>query len=134
MNIPSPDPAAHRDLPYTYLTTTGRVTGKPHTVEIWFALDPRDATRLYMLAGGGAKTDWVRNLTRTAAVALNLGAVIFPATAATLAAGDPDDARARRLLVEKYAKAGELDTWGRTALPVAFTLNVAAAHPAAGEE
>jgi hypothetical protein len=24
---------------YCYLTTTGRVTAKPHTIEIWFALE-----------------------------------------------------------------------------------------------
>jgi hypothetical protein len=24
---------------FCYLTTTGRVTGRPHTIEIWFALE-----------------------------------------------------------------------------------------------
>jgi hypothetical protein len=27
------------DLDYCYLTTTGRHTGSPHRIEIWFALD-----------------------------------------------------------------------------------------------
>jgi hypothetical protein len=26
------------DLDYCYVTTTGRRTGSPHTIEIWFAL------------------------------------------------------------------------------------------------
>ncbi len=129
MDTPT-DPAAHRDLPFTYLTTTGRVTGNSHTVEIWFALDPHDAARLYMLAGGGRKTDWVRNLARNPAVTLKLGDILYPATAAALAPDDATDATARRLLVEKYAKAHELDDWGRTALPVVFVLDVAGARPA----
>ena len=32
-----------------YLTTTGRNSGRPHTIEIWFALNEQT---LYMLAGG----------------------------------------------------------------------------------
>ncbi len=43
-----PDPALAGEQ-YCYLTTTGRVTGRPHTIEIWFALD---GGTLYMLAGG----------------------------------------------------------------------------------
>lgn len=127
---PPADPAAYRAAPYTYLTTTGRVTGVPHTVEIWFALDPHDATRLYMLAGGGGKTDWVRNLARNPAATLKLGDTLYPATATVLAPNDADDTLARRLLVEKYAKGDELEHWGRTALPVAFALDVAGARPA----
>jgi hypothetical protein len=30
------DPGAE---PFCYLTTVGRVSGRPHTIEIWFALD-----------------------------------------------------------------------------------------------
>src|ERR1051325_2737939 len=33
-----------------YLTTTGRTSGNPHTIEIWFALH---GDRVYLLAGGG---------------------------------------------------------------------------------
>jgi hypothetical protein len=34
--------------PDCYLTTTGRVSGRPHTIEIWFALQDRT---LYVLSG-----------------------------------------------------------------------------------
>ena len=47
------------DDDFCYLSTTGRVTGRTHTIEIWFAV--RDST-LYFLAGGGERSDWVRNL------------------------------------------------------------------------
>ena len=44
---------------FCHLTTRGRVSGRPHEIEIWFALD--DGT-LYLLSGGGERSDWVRNL------------------------------------------------------------------------
>ena len=50
------DPA---DLPFCYLTTTGRITGRPHRIEIWFALHEGG---VYLLAGGRDDADWVRNL------------------------------------------------------------------------
>ena len=46
---------------YCYLTTTGRKTGNPHTIEIWFALPP-DSPTLYILSGGGDRSDWVKNI------------------------------------------------------------------------
>ena len=42
---------------YCYLTTRGRVTGRPHRIEIWFAID---GETLYMLSGGGERSDWSR--------------------------------------------------------------------------
>ena len=33
---------------FCYLTTVGRVTGRPHTIEIWFA---REGSTVYMLSG-----------------------------------------------------------------------------------
>src|SRR6185312_7869694 len=43
---------------FCYLTTTGRVSGRPHTIEIWFALYENT---LYMLSGGMDRADWVKN-------------------------------------------------------------------------
>ena len=43
---------------YCYLTTTGRRSGRPHRIEIWYA---RSGETLYLLAGGGRPSDWVRN-------------------------------------------------------------------------
>ena len=44
---------------YCYLTTTGRRTGDPHEIEIWFGVHDG---RLYMISGRREKADWVKNL------------------------------------------------------------------------
>ena len=56
---------ANAEDDYCYLTTRGRVSGQPHEIEIWFTAD--DDT-LYMLAGAGDRSDWVRNLRAEPAV------------------------------------------------------------------
>src|ERR671931_2193382 len=47
---------------YCYVTTTGRSSGRPHTIEIWFALH---GDRAYLLSGGGDRSDWVATCERT---------------------------------------------------------------------
>jgi deazaflavin-dependent oxidoreductase (nitroreductase family) len=107
---------------FCYLTTTGRVTGRPHTIEIWFGLNGRT---LYMLSGNGPhqRADWVRNLMKTPAVNVRIGERGFVGTGRIVEDAD-EDALARRLLLEKYepAYSGDLSEWGRTALPVAVDL------------
>jgi hypothetical protein len=49
------------DEDYCYLTTTGRVSGEPREIEIWFGLYGRT---LYMLSGGRDRSNWVKNLIR----------------------------------------------------------------------
>jgi hypothetical protein len=51
--------AAFGSEPFCYITTTGRRTGRPHTIEIWFGL--LQGT-VYVLSGGGDRSDWVRNI------------------------------------------------------------------------
>lgn len=106
---------------FCYLTTTGRRTGRPHTIEIWFGRDG-DRPTLYLLAGGGDTADWVRNGRATPEVAVRLGDATYDARFRLVT--DPDeDALARRLLVEKYdSGAGELADWGRRSLAVAIDL------------
>jgi len=106
--------------PFCYLTTDGRATGRPHTIEIWFALEGRT---LYMLSGGGDRSDWVRNLVRTPETTVRIGDREFAGRARIVADGD-EDRLARRLLLEKYRPtySGDLSDWGRTALPVAVDL------------
>ncbi len=107
---------------FCYLTTTGRVSGRPHRIEIWFALDGAAA---YLLAGGGGRADWVRNLLARPAVSVRVGrsGTDGPATARVLEAGTDEDALARRLVLQKYATdSTELAGWGRTALAVAIDL------------
>lgn len=105
-----------------YLTTVGRVTGRPHTIEIWFALD---ANTLYMLSGGGTRADWVKNARQTPAVQVRIKDVRLNGRA-RLVASSEEDVLARRLLVSKYQPRSndDLADWGRTALPVAVDLTV----------
>jgi deazaflavin-dependent oxidoreductase (nitroreductase family) len=99
-----------------YLTTRGRRSGRPHRVEIWFAA--RDG-RLYLLAGGRERADWVRNLRAHPSVTVEIGAETRAGRARFPAPGTPEDQRARDLLLAKYAGAeDDLDAWARTALAV----------------
>ena len=105
---------------YCYLTTTGRVTGHPHQIEIWFAID-RDT--LYLLSGGGGRSDWVKNLRREPAVTVEIVSCAFGGRARVVT--DPtEDERARALVYEKYAPGyrGDLANWRRSALPIAVDL------------
>ena len=110
--------------PYAYLTTIGRRTGRPHRIEIWFAAQDG---RVYLLAGGRERSDWVRNLRAHAQVTVELGDETHAGTAGVLRAGTVEDQRARELLVDKYREGDNLDEWGRTALPVVI------AFPADGD-
>lgn len=107
------------DLDYAYLTTTGRISGTPHRIEIWFAIE--DQT-VYLLAGDGERSDWVRNLMVSPTVVLEIGDRRRTTTARVVAPDTDEDARARRLLVDKYTPRDpdDLTVWGRTALPVAI--------------
>jgi deazaflavin-dependent oxidoreductase (nitroreductase family) len=105
-------------LPFGYLTTTGRVSGRPHRIEIWIAL--HDGT-VYLLSGGRNAADWVRNILVTPEVVFEIGDVRRLTRARVLEPGTDEDALARRLLLEKYGGTGEdLDGWARTSLPVAI--------------
>lgn len=105
------------DLDYAYLTTTGRRSGLPREIEIWFALE---RGRIYLLAGDGRRAHWVRNLLANPALAIRIGDQSWPGTGQPVS--DPaEDARARALLVAKYGPrySGDLEDWGRTALVMA---------------
>ena len=107
------------DHQFCYLETVGRVTGRRHTVELWYAAAGRT---LYLLAGGGERADWVRNLRKQPRVRVRVGPTTSDATAAVVAGG-PEEARARELLAAKYYgwRAGPLpNEWARGALPVAI--------------
>jgi deazaflavin-dependent oxidoreductase (nitroreductase family) len=105
---------------YCYLTTHGRVTGDDHEIEIWYV---REATRLFMLAGAGEPSDWVRNLQVDPSVRVRIDDVTYAASARVVT--DPDEDRhARTVVFEKYQPRndGELVTWRERALPVAIDL------------
>ncbi len=114
-------PGQFADDDFCYLTTIGRVSGQPHTIEIWFALD---GDSLYMLSGSHT-SDWVKNVLRAPDVSVRLGETTFAGRARVVEQAN-EDALARRLVLEKYEprSSDELSGWGRTALPVAVDLAV----------
>jgi deazaflavin-dependent oxidoreductase (nitroreductase family) len=109
------------DEDYCYITTTGRVTGKPHEIEIWFAAD---GDTIFLLSGGRDRSDWVRNIRARGDVTVRIAEIAWAATA-RIVDDASTDARARALLLEKYVPRyrGDLESWGRTALPVAVRLH-----------
>ena len=121
----------HDTEQFCYLATIGRVTGRAHEIEIWFAFPPDPVgNTLYLLAGNREGSDWVKNLRREAAVSVRLAGTTWSGMARVIPPESDEDALARRLLCAKYQgwREGQpLSEWGRTALPVAVTL-------AAGDE
>ena len=106
---------------FAYLTTTGRRSGKPHRIEIWFAIE---AGRLFMLSGGGDSADWVKNIREDRNVRIQVGSRAVSARARIARAG-AEDQRARELLDAKYMgwKTGKkLSSWARGSTPVVIEL------------
>ena len=103
-----------------YVTTTGRRTGRPHEVEIWCVAV---GEALYLMAGSGERSDTVRNVRADPRVTVRAGEETWAATAAVVT--DPaEDESVRLAMVAKYeSRPGELESWGRTALPVRLDLS-----------
>jgi deazaflavin-dependent oxidoreductase (nitroreductase family) len=107
---------------YCYLTTTGRVSGKPHEIEIWFGAQN---STVYLLSGS-AKSDWVRNLLKDPAVRVRIAKHNFTGTARVVT-DQEEELGARYLVAGKYQEWEEgrtLSEWARTALPVAIDLKL----------
>lgn len=106
---------------YCYLTTTGRVTGQSHEIEIWYE---REGETVFLLAGGGRSSDWVRNLAADPVASVRFGTdpTVRRVTGRLLGEDTEDSALARRLVFDKYQArtGGDLGRWRVTALPVAL--------------
>jgi deazaflavin-dependent oxidoreductase (nitroreductase family) len=110
--------APHADDDYCYLVTRGRVSGAPHEVEIWFALD---GVTLFLLAGARERSDWVRNLRADPTVTVRVGDTTYAATGRVVAPDTPEDEHARTLVYAKYSPTNrDLAGWRVAALPVAI--------------
>src|SRR5215472_3484017 len=109
-----PDLPILADADFCYLTTTGRVSGRPHTIEIWFALHEHT---LYMLSGAGDRSDWVKNALRFPAVQVKINEIEFSGQARVVN-GVEEDAFARTLVTTKYTphSSDDLRDWSRTSL------------------
>lgn len=114
-------PIERADAPFCYVTSTGRRTGNPHTIEIWFATPPTGET-LYILTY--PRSDTVRNVRKDPRVTIRVGSQEHPGTARFVDPATDEDAQARRLVLDKYQKPGgsDLESWGANALLVAFDL------------
>ncbi len=107
---------------FCYLTTTGRITGKPHEIEIWFGIQNNF---IYLMSGGGTKSDWVKNLLKNPNVSVRIAKQTFTGTA-RLVKNEQEEIIARNLLADKYKEReadGSLSEWAQTALPVAIDVN-----------
>jgi deazaflavin-dependent oxidoreductase (nitroreductase family) len=105
---------------YCYLTTTGRVTGKPHQIEIWFGAQNAS---IYLMAGDHG-SDWVKNLLKDPNVTVRIARHTFTGIA-RIVKNEPEEMTARNLLADKYKEResdGSLSEWARTALPVAIDI------------
>jgi deazaflavin-dependent oxidoreductase (nitroreductase family) len=92
-----------------YLTTTGRKTGLPREIEIWFV---ESDGRYYLLAEKFHEAHWVQNIERNPRVKVRLDGREMGATARVL---DPKRDRTRWELAQKLGR--EKYGWGE-GLPV----------------
>ncbi|MCU1459360.1 MAG: pyridoxamine 5-phosphate oxidase-related, FMN-binding [Actinomycetia bacterium] len=117
--MPFPDLATLASEKFCYLTTIGRVTGRRHTIEIWFLVHDDE---VWMLNGSGARSDTVRNLQAHPEVRLRIGSATTVAVARVVD-GLPPDAPVREAIAAKYRTDGDdLVSWSQTALPVALRI------------
>jgi deazaflavin-dependent oxidoreductase (nitroreductase family) len=116
----SPELAA---LDFCYVTCTGRMSGRPHRIEIWFAAAP-DRDTIFMLSGGRDRADWVRNLVASPRCTVEIGDARFVGYGRVIEGTDEDDP-ARTFVHDKYAHGDDLASWRATALPIAIDLTPA---------
>jgi deazaflavin-dependent oxidoreductase (nitroreductase family) len=89
---------------YLYLTTTGRRSGWPRQIEIWFT---RHRGRHYLVAEHGVRAQWVQNILADPAVRARVGRRKWRARARVV------DARAERELVGTVRRLSEAKYgWG----------------------
>ena len=105
--------------PYCYRTTTGRKSGEPREIEIWFGLH---GASLYLMSGGRDRSHWVRNMREDPAVTVRVGDLTLAGRSREVVAESEEDALVREMLVAKYNPGYERDLtdWGRTSLPIAI--------------
>ena len=100
------------DVQFLYLTTTGRKTGLPREIEIWFVETDR---KVYIFAEHGYKAQWVQNVLSDPHVRVRVGDKEWNGLARVL---DPEQDRDACVKVRELA--GEKYGWGE-GLPVEIT-------------
>jgi len=94
---------------FAYLTTSGRKTGKPHSVQVWFSMD---VGKIFLSHEGGY-TDWMKNIVHKGRVRIRIGRLNMEADAAILTDGESNEV-GKKSLYEKYygpAPKATIDDW-----------------------
>lgn len=106
---------------YCYLTTTGRKSGLPREIEIWFGIN---GNSIYLLSGGGDESHWVKNLRANPNVTVRIAKHNFKGIARIVNEGK-EELMARHMLAGKYQgwrEGQKMSEWGRTALVVGIEM------------
>jgi deazaflavin-dependent oxidoreductase (nitroreductase family) len=103
------DIASVADEKYIYLTTTGRRTGRLHTVELWFAVAQGN---LY-LSHEGKYTDWMKNILNNNRVTFTIRRLNWEGTARIVGGGDTFETGKYALYHKYYGEARKevIDDW-----------------------
>ncbi len=88
---------------YIYLTTRGRKTKNPHTVELWFAV----AENKIYLSHEGAYTDWMKNILKDDRVKFRIGKKKFKGNARIIEDEQVFQLGKHALYFKYYGKADE---------------------------
>lgn len=93
----------HADVDCCDIVTTGRVSGKPHEIEIWFGV--MDGA-MYLISGNGPGADWYRNMLAHPEVTVKLAGDEHVGRARDVT--DPDERRrCGDLMGAKYVWGGD---------------------------
>ena len=97
--------ALHADDDCCDIVTTGRVTGEPHEIEIWFGV--MDGA-MYLISGNGPTADWYRNMLAHPRVVVKIAGEEHVGRASPVA--DPEERRrCGDLMGAKYVWDGDPD-------------------------
>jgi deazaflavin-dependent oxidoreductase (nitroreductase family) len=100
------------------VVTTGRTSGEPREIRIWFS---SAGDRVFLLSQEQDRAHWVRNVAAEPRVRVRIGARTFEGRGAALDPSDPDDQIARETFAAKYGTK-HLGRFLREALPVAIDI------------
>ena len=104
---------------YCYLTTTGRVSGEPREIEIWFALE--GGVALHAVRRAATARTGCRNLLKDPSVSVRIGDERLAGRARVVRRPPRTPSRGACCTTStRRATAGDLDNWRQNALPVAI--------------
>ena len=107
---------------FCQLTTRGRDSGRPHEIEIWFTAV---GDSLYLISGGGDRSDWAKNLKAEPAATVRVGDETFPVKGRVPVHPGEERSVAVDRRHAKYADqvSGTLEEWHRDAFIVALDIH-----------